>query len=99
MGTYVWTAIYTPASTDGNNTGAIEPTTPTEVANESVTTTLGTEGGLSLGFWSNKNGVKLETSVGTGNDLAFLSSLAKDLTATPAAPPAPATSTRLLPPI
>lgn len=54
VGVYYWTAVY---SGDANNFGANDQGGTLE----QITTTVQGTGGLSLGFWSNKNGQALET--------------------------------------
>jgi hypothetical protein len=55
VGTYWWTASY---SGDSNNNPASDPGTSVQ---ELITTVANPTGGLSIGFWTNKNGQALET--------------------------------------
>jgi hypothetical protein len=59
VGTYYWTAVFCPSN--GNNKSATDK--GSSAAEMTCITTTGT-GGLSLGFWSNKNGNAIETNLG-----------------------------------
>lgn len=56
-GTYWWSAVY---SGDSNNTSVSDNLDDASTL-EQTTTTVQTTGGLTIGFWSNKNGQALET--------------------------------------
>jgi hypothetical protein len=57
VGTYWWSAVY---SGDSNNVSVSDNLNDTSTIDQTTTIVEGT-GGLSIGFWSNKNGQALET--------------------------------------